>query len=100
MLDVRCWLRTPILLLAAAAFAASPTKIELVAGKPSHGAGQHEFNAGTLLLETSLRQNNGIDTLGVKGGSREAEKVVDAASSIVLDMAGGAKPQLTAANPR
>jgi len=94
MLDVRCWLRTPILLLAAAAFAASPTKIVLVAGKPSHGAGQHEFNAGTLLLEKCLRQNKGIETLVVKGGWPEDEKVFDAASSIVLYMDGGAKHPL------
>src|SRR5437016_2006486 len=94
MLDVRCWLRTPILLLAAAAFAASPTKIVLVAGKPSHGAGQHEFNAGTLLLEKCLRQNKGIETLVVKGGWPEDEKVFDGASSIVLYMDGGAKHPL------
>ena len=76
---------------AAAAFAASPTRIVLVAGKPSHGAGQHEFNAGTLLLEKCLRQNKGIETLVVKGGWPEDEKVFDAASSIVLYMDGGAK---------
>ena len=40
-----------IVVAAAAALAASPAKIVLIAGKPSHGPGQHEFNAGTLLLE-------------------------------------------------
>jgi len=90
MLDVRCWLRTPILLLAAAAFAASPTRIVLVAGKPSHGAGQHEFNAGTLLLEKCLRQNKGIETLVVRGGWPEDEKVFDGASIHVEHDAGRA----------
>src|SRR2546426_4784873 len=90
MLDVRCWLRTPILLLAAAAFAASPTRIVLVAGKPSHGPGEHEFNAGTLLLEKCLRQNKGVDTVVVQGGWPEDEAVFAGARSILLYMDGGA----------
>ena len=31
--------------------AAGPTKIVLVSGKPSHSHGEHEFNAGVLLLD-------------------------------------------------
>src|SRR6266436_6352807 len=98
MLDVRCWLKTLILLAAAAAFAASPTKIVLVAGKPSHGAGQHEFNAGMLLLEKCLHQNKGIETVVVKGGWPEDEKVLDGAASVVLYMDGGVKHPLLVGN--
>ena len=45
------------------ALAAGPAKIVLVAGKPSHGPGEHEFNAGTLLLAKCLRQNEGVDAV-------------------------------------
>ena len=43
------------------AFAAPPTKIVIVAGTPSHGPGEHEFNAGSMLLAKCLRQNPGVD---------------------------------------
>src|SRR5882724_6326383 len=87
-----------IVLAAAAALAAPPAKIVLVAGKPSHGVGQHEFNAGTLLLEKCLRQNIGVETVVVKGGWPEDEKVFDGASSVVLYMDGGAKHPLIMGN--
>ena len=32
---------------------AADTKIVLIAGKPSHGPGAHEFNAGTKLLSSA-----------------------------------------------
>src|SRR5882757_8460163 len=85
---------TLILLNAVAVIGAPPAKIVLVAGKPSHGAGQHEFNAGTLLLEKCLRQNKGVETVVVKGGWPEDEKVFDGAACIVLYMDGGVKHPL------
>jgi hypothetical protein len=62
--------KTGILLLTLCwgALAAGPAKIVLVAGKPSHGPGEHEFNAGTLLLAKCLRQNEGVDAVVVQGG--------------------------------
>ena len=83
-----------ILMTAAAALAASPAKIVMVAGTPSHAPAEHEFNAGTLLLEKCLRQNKGVETVFVKGGWPEDEKVFDGASAIVLYMDGGAKHPL------
>jgi type 1 glutamine amidotransferase len=77
-------------------FSAPAAKIVLVAGRPSHGPGEHEFNAGTLLLEKCLRQNPGVETVVVKGGWPEEEKVFDGAQAIVLYMDGGVKhPVLT-----
>src|SRR5437868_7903344 len=87
-----------ILMTAAAALAASPVKIIMVAGTPSHGPGEHEFNAGTLLLEKCLRQNNGVETVVVKGGWPEDEKVFDGASAIVLYMDGGDRHPLIQGN--
>src|SRR6267378_4074340 len=83
-----------ILLAAASAFPASAAKIVMIAGTPCHASGAHEFNAGTLLLEKCLRQNKGVETVVVKGGWPEDEKVFDGASAIVLYMDGGAKHPL------
>ena len=74
-----------------AAYAAGPAKIVLVAGTPSHGPGQHEFNAGALLLEKCLRQNKDVETVLVKGGWPADESVFDGARAIVLYMDGGAR---------
>ena len=78
-----------LLLLCACAYAASPAKIVLVAGKPSHGPGEHEFNAGTILLDKCLRQTTGVETTIVKGGWPEDESVFDGARAIVLYLDGG-----------
>jgi type 1 glutamine amidotransferase len=78
-------------LIVSVCWAASPVKIVLVAGKPSHGPGAHEFNAGTLLLEKCLRQNKGIQPVVIKGGWPEDDKVFDGARAIVLYMDGGAR---------
>ena len=37
----------------AAARSEAPKRLLVLAGKPSHGPLEHEFNAGTLLLEAS-----------------------------------------------
>ena len=77
-------------------FAANPSraadsdkKIVLVAGNPSHGPGDHEFNAGILLLSKCLKEMGGVDPVVVKGGWPKDESVFDGASSIVFFMDGG-----------
>jgi type 1 glutamine amidotransferase len=79
-----------LLLLCASIQAASPARIVLIAGKPSHGPCEHEFNAGTLLVDKCLRQTKGIETTVVKGGWPEDESVFEGARAIVLYMDGGA----------
>ena len=83
--------KTGILLLTVCwgALAAGPAKVVLVAGRPSHGLGEHEFNAGTLLLAKCLRQNEGVDAVVVQGGWPVNESVFDGARAIVLYMDGG-----------
>src|SRR3954447_7893807 len=85
-----------VLLLCACGLSAEAAKIVLVAGSPSHGHGEHEFNAGTLLLDQCLKQNKGVETVVVKGGWPEDESVFDGAAGIMLYMDGGARhPILT-----
>jgi type 1 glutamine amidotransferase len=79
-----------------AALAAPPAKIVIVAGKPSHGAGEHEFNAGSMLLAKCLRQNPGVDAIVVKGGWPADDSFFEGASSIVLYMDGGENHPLLA----
>jgi type 1 glutamine amidotransferase len=76
-------------LAASAPAMAADTKIVLVAGKPSHGPGEHEFNAGILLLEKCLKQVHGVEPVVVKGGWPADESVFDGARSIVFFMDGG-----------
>jgi type 1 glutamine amidotransferase len=83
------WLAALSLAVCGSARAADQAKIIMVAGKPSHGAGEHEFNAGSMLLAKCLRQNSGVDAIVVKGGWPADESVFEGASSIVLYMDGG-----------
>jgi len=76
------------LLAAGAAFAAGPAKIVLVAGLPSHAPGDHEFNAGLMLMEKWLRQN-GVEPVLIQGGWPQDESVFDGARSLVFYLNGG-----------
>jgi type 1 glutamine amidotransferase len=73
----------------ALAAGAADTKIVLIAGRPSHGPGDHEFNAGTKLLVKCLKEIPGIDPVLVTGGWPEDESVFKDAKSIVFFMDGG-----------
>jgi len=88
------------ILLAAACLTAAPktTKIVLVAGHPSHGPGEHEFNAGVMLLDKMLRQTKGVETVIVKNNWPQDESVFEGAAAIVFYMNGGDKHPITLDN--
>ena len=69
--------------------AADTAKVVLVAGRPSHGPGEHEFNAGCKLLAKCLSQVPGIEPVVVTGGWPEDESVFDGARTLVFFMDGG-----------
>ncbi len=69
--------------------AADPVKIVLIAGTPSHGKGEHEFNAGTKLMVECLKKVKGIEPVFVAGGWPKDESVFEGASSVVFFMDGG-----------
>jgi type 1 glutamine amidotransferase len=79
-----------MLLLAGGVFSADRPKVVLVAGKPSHAPGDHEFNAGTILLAKWLGQN-GVEAVVVKGGWPDNESVFQGARALVFYMDGGEK---------
>lgn len=65
------------------------TKIVLIAGRPSHGPGEHEFNAGTKLVEKCLKEIPGIEPVFVAGGWPADESVFEGAKAVFFFMDGG-----------
>ncbi len=64
-------------------------KIVLVAGTPSHGPGDHEFNAGVLLLKQCLDQVKGIKCDAHLNGWPKDPQAFDGAAAVMLYMDGG-----------
>jgi type 1 glutamine amidotransferase len=64
-------------------------KIVLVAGTPAAGPGEHEFNAGVLLLKKCLDQVPGVQAVVFTNGWPAASDAFHGAAAIVLYMSGG-----------
>jgi type 1 glutamine amidotransferase len=64
-------------------------KIVMVAGTPSHGPGDHEFNAGTMLLKKCLDKLPGVTAAAYYNGWPADPTAFDNADSILLYMDGG-----------
>ena len=67
----------------------APKKIVLIAGKPSHPARMHEFNAGVQLLSKCLKDVPGVKTGFVLNGWPKDESILENADAIVFYMDGG-----------
>ncbi len=65
------------------------TKIVLVAGRTSHGPGDHEFFAGSALLMKMLRQTPGVFPVMARDGWPKNPKTFEDAKSVVFYMDGG-----------
>ena len=76
-------------LLAFTASAQDKKRIVLVAGTPSHGPGEHEHNAGMLLLKKCLDQVPNIDAVVFTNGWPKTENPFKNADAIVLYSDGG-----------
>lgn len=64
-------------------------RILLIAGRPSHGPGDHEFFAGTAILMNLLKQTPGVWPIMARDGWPKNEKLFDTADCIVMYMDGG-----------
>ncbi len=71
------------------AASAVPKKIVLIAGRPSHGPGEHEHRAGCLLLAKCLQNVPGITVEVHTNGWVSDEKVLAGAAAIVVYSDGG-----------
>lgn len=63
-----------------------PKKIVLIAGKKSHGSGEHEFNAGAILLARALNEQSNlpVNVTVIHDGWPEDESVFDGVNAIVI----------------
>jgi len=64
-------------------------KLVLIAGKPSHGPGDHEFRAGMLLLQKCLGQFPGLKVVVECNGWVSDPKILDDADAVALYADGG-----------
>src|SRR5258708_34961404 len=77
------------LLLAAGSLFAADKKILLIAGSVSHGAGEHEFKAGCLLLKQCLDQIPGLKTEVRFNGWPKDDAAFDGADAVFIYCDGG-----------
>lgn len=89
-------LHTLLFLLAAAASLQAVTpdgkqKLVLIAGKPSHPPGMHEFRAGTMLLEKCLKSVPNLVVDRHEMGWVSDEKTFGDADAVVIYADGGGK---------
>ncbi len=68
---------------------AAEKKIVLIAGKPSHPPGMHEFRAGCLLLQESLAGVKGANVVVYSNGWPHIEGALNDAAAIVIYADGG-----------
>lgn len=73
----------------AALASAAEKKIVLIAGRPSHPPGMHEFRAGSLLLKKCLDTVSGVTTFVYSNGWPEASSALDGADAVVIYADGG-----------
>src|SRR5437660_2480011 len=91
---VRC-MKTTLLTLLAAALCwsvdarAADNRIGLVAGHPSHGPGEHEFNAGVQLLHRCLAGVPGVKSAFYLNGWPKDPHAFDGVDTILFFMDGG-----------
>lgn len=67
-----------------------PRRILLIAGKPSHPPGAHEFRAGCLLLQKCLEGVPGIQTEVYSNGWPTSDAVFKGAAAVFIYADGGA----------
>ena len=65
------------------------TKIVIVAGRQSHGPGDHEFFAGSAILKKVLEQNPNVAVVMARDGWPKNEKIFENAKTVVFYMDGG-----------
>ena len=69
------------------------TRVVLIAGRPSHPSGQHEFNAGAIILARALNEQSGlpIQVDVVHNGWPEDDAIFDGARAVVIYSDGNAR---------
>ena len=80
----------PLLPFTAMAEESAPVKkLVMIAGKPSHPAGMHEFNAGCLLLKKCLSGVEGLEVEVYPNHWVPDDKILETADAVVIYADGG-----------
>ena len=69
---------------------AEPVRILLIAGRPSHGPGDHEFRAGALLVQRSLNALPGVQATVASNGWPTAMTAFEGVAAVAIYADGGA----------
>src|SRR5262245_49938571 len=64
-------------------------KVVLVAGRQSHGPGDHEFFSGTAILMKMLQQTPGVFPVMARDSWPKNEKIFDNAKAVLFYLDGG-----------
>ncbi len=83
------WLAATLLISGLGGGFAADKKILLVAGRPSHGPGDHEFRAGSLLLQKCLNNLNGIKAEMHDFGWPKDDSAFDGTDAVLIYADGG-----------
>ena len=75
--------------LCALTLAAADKRIVLIAGRQSHGPGDHEFRAGSLLLKSCLDRVPGIKAEVYTNGWPASSDLLDGAAAVLIYADGG-----------
>ena len=78
-----------VLLSAIAIASAADKRIVIIAGRPSHPAGMHEFRAGSLLLKKCLDSVPGVSTIVYSNGWPHTSSSLEGAAAVVIYADGG-----------
>ena len=73
-------------------------KIVLIAGRPSHGPGDHEFNAGVALMQKWFDKMPNVVAASYHGGWPNDPSAFDNADTLVFYMDGGARHPMIQGN--
>jgi type 1 glutamine amidotransferase len=76
-------------LIGVSSLLAADKRIVLVAGRPSHGPGEHEHRAGCLLFKECLDKIPGVNAVVVSNGWPADTSVFDGADAVVVYADGG-----------
>jgi Trehalose utilisation len=79
---------------------AAKKKLVIIAGRPSHGPGEHEFNAGVQLIAKCLANQAGLETKISLSGWPKDESIFEGASAVVFYMDGGGGHEVVQENGR
>ena len=69
--------------------AAADKQIVLIAGRPSHPPGMHEFRAGCLLLQQCLAGVKGVSVTVYSNGWPQVDNALEGAAAVVIYADGG-----------